>query len=221
MPSASTMRQAMAELAGKTFKATVAANGKVTAIDGIDAMLKAAREKAGPMGGQMLAGVLSDGALKQLVASTFGPLPKEPVAVGGTWQGEEDPRGGEQLPMQRQVTLTLEKADATTAEIKMSGTINSAPKKEEGAEAGNDETAEARRMMQEAKIENGKVAGTVVLSRQDGFVVRAESVVSMDVLAQGPMGEMAIAVKSTTTLERQDAKAEQEKAAPKAAEAAK
>ena len=211
MPSAGTLRRTMSELC-KTFTAKVTAYGKVTEVTGIDEALKAARNKAG-FAAMMLSGMLNEGAVKQLISAAFGPLPKEPVAVGGGWDADPlENKGGGGVSTSRQLTMKLAKADADTAEITVSGTISQlkdGDKKEgdkkDAKDADESESAaQARQTMADAKIEHGKIAGTVTVSRKDGFVLGSETKMSMDITAPNPMSgdDMQVAVTSVMTVER-------------------
>jgi hypothetical protein len=84
--------------------------------------------------------------------------------------------------------LTLRSVDAEVADVTYTGTITA--KAEAGKEPAN-------------AVENGKVTGSIVLSRRDGFTVRGEAKTSMTVKTEHPQaGEVRIDIVVTTTLER-------------------
>jgi hypothetical protein len=71
--------------------------------------------------------------------------------------------------------------------------------------------------MKSMKLKNGKATGSLKVSRKDGFVVEASNVVSFDAeIADGPMGEMQMSIKVTTSTKRTtEAEAAPKKAAVK------
>ena len=212
MPSPAVLGGVFGEVVGKTFTAKVAGNGKVVELAGVDKAVEGALGKAG-MAKMMLGGMLNESTFRNLLQSTFGPLPKEPVAVGATW--DIDPvqtRGG--VPTTRKLQAKLSKAEDDAAEFQVTGTVTSAAddakggrgaggkegKEGEGAAKRGDDDANP---MRSAKVDNGRIAGTVAVSRKDGFVVRSETKLTMDITMAGPMGgDMKVAVTTTMTLER-------------------
>lgn len=205
------IKKALGAGAGKSFRAKVSPFGKVIELlDGADELTKA--KGGGMMGG----GGLSKEQLSGFVESAFGFLPEKPTAVGGKWQ-HIAAKGGNQMPMSQKMDLTLAKADADSFEITATGTVEKpetkAEKKEEGAEE-DENVAMAREMMQGMKLSNGKLTGSVKVSRKDGFVMEATSTVSVDAEMSSQMGEMKMAIKTTTTTKRTT----EEAAMPKKAE---
>ncbi len=78
------------------------------------------------------------------------------------------------------------------------------PENQTEGDDDDDETDQARQVMENAKIENGKISGSMLISRKDGLVVRSETKTSMEITAPSPMGggEMTISVTSTLLVER-------------------
>lgn len=194
--------------AGKSFTAKVSSQGKVVELlDGAADLLKGGGNRM--MGGPSI----DEGTLKQIVQSAFGTLPEKPIAVGGKWSHtQNDTRG--RGPIEHKLELTLAKADAEQFEITATGTVAKPEGKKEGKdapEAGDEQAAAARQIMDSMKVSNGKVSGMQRISRQDGFVVEATNTVTMDVEASSPMGEMQMSVKTVSTTKRASA----DDAAPK------
>lgn len=209
MPNAAALNKAVRAMVGRTFTATVDSQGKVKKVEGIQKALEEAKSKSGG-GAAMLSSMLSEDTVKQMVEAVFGELPKGAIAAGESWDGDVESDKGRNVPTARKTKLTLAKVDADKAEIAVAGTVDmlkpEAKKDGEKPKAGEgeDEEAQARQMMENAKIENGKITGTISVSRKDGFVLRSEIKMSMDIKAPSPMGggDMNIGVTSTTTCER-------------------
>jgi Family of unknown function (DUF6263) len=189
------MTKAMMAGAGKSFTAVVSPFGKVLELkDDAKALLEEA--KGGPMGQG-----LDEGALKQMVNGAFGDLPEKPTAVGAKWKDTEQEQDA-RIPMKRDLEMMLATCDADQFEIKAAGTLTQT-EAAAGVEGENEEAAQAREMMKSMKMKNGKTSGSLKVSRKDGFVVEASNIVSFDAeIAEGPMGEMQMAIKVTTTTKR-------------------
>ena len=177
-PNFDAIGRGMTSLAGATFVAKVDAFGKVQSIDGVDKVLTAARKKAGGMGAQMLGASLNDSAMERLVSCAFGSLPDKPVAVGGSWERNEDGKSS-RMQVANKMKLTLAKIDADSFEVTATGTVEK-PAAEAGAakDGEGEEDAQAREMLAKMKIENGKITGSTRISRQDGFMIESSSVMS-------------------------------------------
>lgn len=208
MPTGATMASAMRPLTEKALIAKVSPRGKVESIQGLEEALEKARSSAGPMGGGMLAGVISEGPVRAIVSGLFGLMPEEPVAVGGTWQRVETDGG--RMPMKQSATVTLKSLSADSYEIALSGTIQPPTKEDiekmlEGE--GDGENAEmARAMLETMKIKNGKLDGQSTVDRSTGFVKTGKNTVKMDMTMESPMGgDMTIAVTNTVDVSRQGA----------------
>jgi hypothetical protein len=215
MPDFDAIGRAMTSLAGHTFVGKVNAHGKVESLDGIDKALEAARKKAGRMGAQMLGGQLNDKAMERLVEGAFGTLPEKPIAVGGSWENSDTGKS-KGLNVNHKLKLTLTKLDAESFEVTAAGTIEK-PANTDAPAAGADEgeeSAMAREMLAKMKIENGKLAGTSKVSRQDGFLLESTSTMTMDMVMPSPMGsgDMTITQKTTTTTRRTTEEAAMKKA---------
>jgi hypothetical protein len=197
--------------AGKTFTAKVSPYGKV-----IELMADAKELLAGAEKGPMGAG-FDESTMKQLIEGTFGKLPEKPTAVGAKWADNEQ-ESGSRVPMKRNIEMALAKADAELFEITATGTLEQVAQLDgAGAPQGDDEEAAmAREAMKSMKIKNGKANGTLKVSRTDGFVLESSLVVTMDVeMSAGPMGDMQMAMKITTSTKRSS----EEAATPKKAAA--
>lgn len=204
--------KAMTRLAGKKFTAKVEPRGTIASLEGTAELIS----KGGRMGGGV-----SEGSLKQMVTNAFGMMPEKPVAQGSTWDHVEKATG--RMPMNNKLTLTVAKLDDATFEITTVGTVEK-PAGEAPAAAGEgegDEEAQMRKMLENTKISNGKIAGSQKVSRQDGFVVEATNTMTMDVDMETPMGDVSMNVKKTTTTKRTTAEAAMPKKVEPAKEAAK
>ncbi|MCU0864908.1 MAG: DUF6263 family protein [Planctomycetes bacterium] len=204
------MTKAMVAGAGKTFTALVSPNGKVLELmDDAKELLK------GSKGGAMGAG-LDEGALKQMVRGAFGDLPEKPTAVGAKWKDTDMEQDG-RMPMKRDLELALAACNDDQFEITSTGTLTQGDMKDDAGEAGDEQEAQAREMMKSMKLKNGKATGSLKVSRKDGFVVESNNVVSFDAeIADGPMGEMQMSIKVTTSTKRTtEAEAAPKKAAAK------
>lgn len=176
---------AMTALAGAKVTATVSAAGKITRLDGLDKVLADARKKAGGMmGGQMLAGTLNEGMIQRQIQAVFGNLPKEPTAVGGTWEVDDFTAEQKDSPVTSKVQLTLAKVDADSAEITMAGTLEKKAIKEGDAPPARGGMPD----MKDIKIKNGVLKGSETISRKDGMVLRCSHEMSMDLSMPNPMG---------------------------------
>ncbi len=199
----SMMKKAMMAGAGKTFTAKLDSRGKV-----VELMDDAKEILRGNEGGMMSGNALDEGTLKHMVEGAFGTLPEKPVAVGSKWEHKQKDTNG-RMPIEHKVEMTLAKADDDSFEITAIGTVEkpeaptpAADAKEE-APGAEDQEAMARDMMKSMKVKNGKLTGSTRVSRKDGFVIDATNTVTMDVeMSAGPMGEMAMQMKSTTTTKR-------------------
>lgn len=196
----SMMKKALMAGAGKSFTARVSTLGKVAELlDGAADIMKSGE------GGMMGGNPIDENALKQIVESAFGMLPEKPLAVGAKWEHKQKESSG-RMPMEHKVELTLAKADADSFEVTAAGTVDKpeAPKDEKADKLeGDEQEAMAAEMMKSMKVKNGKLAGTQKISRQDGFVLEATNTISMDVeMTAGPMGEMQMAMKMTTSTKR-------------------
>lgn len=219
MPSHATISKAMTVLAGKKFTARVDSRGKVGSLEGV-AELIAARQ-----GRSMMATPTTEDSLKKMVESAFGIMPEQPVAVGATWD-DVDAAVGRMGTTSNKVTMKLANVDGTSFEITATGTVEKPAAKDAGGESAgegdeSDEAAMARDMMKNTKIQNGKLSGSQRISREDGFLIDATNVMTMDVEMSGPMGEISMNVKMTTTTKRTTAEAAMPKKVEPAKEAGK
>jgi hypothetical protein len=208
MPSAGRVSSALGELCNHQFTVKID-GGQLTEIAGVDKAVKAARKKAGA-GAQMLGGLLNEGSMRLLASSAFVALPKNAVAVGDGWDADPVDVKGASIGTTRKIALKLAKADDNSAEINLTGTIESFkagkkdPKAAKKDDDEDDEDAQARQMMADAKIKNGKISGNLAYSRKDGFVLNASVKFTMDIEMPNPMGgdDMKIGVKTTINVGR-------------------
>lgn len=206
LPSSATMTAGLKEIAGKSFTATVAKDGTIQGTAGFDEARKAAEKRLGSAG-QFLNSAMSERSLQNLVRGAIGHLPTAAVAPGATWETKIEAGSG--ITMEQSLKLTLAKVTDDTAEITYGGTV---AKKEGGA----------RGPMGDATVEDGKISGTAVVSRKDGFTQSLKSTSSMTLLTENEMvGEMSIEMKLTTEVTRATAATETKPEATKATEPAK
>ena len=207
MPNVAGIGKAMTMLAGKKLGAKISRSGDVSGVTGVEELLAAARKEAGGMGAQMLGGTLNEGAIRHQIQNLVGTLPTDAQAVGGTWQRSNLRQGSRGMTMRVEMASKLDQVTAEQVQISSTGTLAIAQPAAAAAkpEAEEDEaTAMQREMMSKMKLENGKVKGTETVSRKDGFVLKASGDMAMDLTVPSPMGggEMKIAQKITTTVER-------------------
>src|SRR5262249_32355787 len=138
-PSAGRVSAALGELCGSAFTVKFN-NGALTEIAGFEKALKAARKKAGA-GARILGGLLNEGALRQLASAAIVALAKSAIAVGDAWEADPIDVKGASVETTRKITLKLEKADDNSAEMNLTGTIESfkAVKKDLKAKKDDDE----------------------------------------------------------------------------------
>lgn len=205
MPNMDAVGAAMEGLAGSTFVARVSAYGKVESIEGVKKTLDAARQKAGPMGAQMLGAQLNEKNIEKLIGSAFGTLPEKAIAVGASWD-RNDAGGSARAQVTNKTKLTLAKFGEESFEISIAGTVEKDAGDAtdlEGDEDESEEAATAKEMMAGMSIKNGKISGTTKVSRNDSFVIESTSVMTMDMILPSPMGgEMSIKQKVTTMTKR-------------------
>ena len=207
MPRAAQVSAALGELCSGPFTVKFH-DGTLTEIAGVNKLLKAARKKAGNAA-QLLTGLLNDGALRQIANTAFVSLPKGAVAVGEGWEAEPVDVKGASVETTRKVKLDLAKADDDSAEMNLTGTIESfkAPKKDAKAarkdDDEDDDEADVQRMA-DAKIKNGKISGKVAYSRKDGWVLNQSGKFSMDIEMPNAVtgDDMKIATKTAISVER-------------------
>ena len=118
------------------------------------------------------------------------------------------------MPMKRDLELALAACNDDQFEITSTGTLTQGEMKDDG---GDEQDEQAREMLKSMKLKNGKATGSLKVSRKDGFVVEATNLVSFDAeIANGPMGEMQMSIKVTTSTKRTtEAEAAPKKAAVK------
>jgi hypothetical protein len=212
------MGKAFMSLAGRKLTATVGPSGKVTKLDGAKEAIEAATGGDGggmPMG-PMIAGFINEPSLKMHVQRLFGRLPKDPVGIGDSWDGEHDP-ASMRMPMETKSKLTLTKADRDQFEVAIAGKVTKpeaiAPDKDAakgGEEGAGAEMAE--QMRKNMKVENGVLKGRIVVSRKDGMVAESSEEVVVDVKMTNPMGEVSVHQTNKATTERTTADAAKPKA---------
>jgi hypothetical protein len=203
------MGKAFLTLAGRKLTATLSPTGKVTKLDGAKEAIEAATGGGG-MGTQMVAGMINEPSLKLHVQRLFGRLPKEPVGIGDTWDGEHDPASARN-PVETKSKLTLTKADRDQFEISVAGKVSKpdtiAPDKDaKGGEEGPGAEMQ-QQMMKNMKVENGTLKGRIVISRKDGMVAESSEEAVVDIKVTNPMGEMSVHQSNKATTERTTADA--------------
>ncbi len=207
------MKKSLMSGAGKSFTAKVDGKGKVVEL--MDDAKELLKEGGGGGMRGMGGAALTEGALKSMVEEAFGEVPEKPVAVGGKWAKNEKEAAG-RMPMQNKIEMTLSKADAESYEIAVAGTVEKpaveAEAKGDTLEGADEQAAMQEEMMKSMQVKNGKIDGLCRVSRTDGFVLEVKNTMSADIeMSAGPMGDMAMSIKVTTTLKRTTADAAQPK----------
>ncbi|MFO0809587.1 MAG: DUF6263 family protein [Gemmataceae bacterium] len=118
-------------LIGTEFKLTLDKNMKVIKVEGREEFLKklaTANQQMEPL----LKKILSEEAVKQMADPTFGMVPAEAVAKGGTWKREGKLNLGPIGSYKNNVTYTLEGTDKDIAKIKVDTSLTYDPPTEGG-----------------------------------------------------------------------------------------
>lgn len=213
---AAMMTKGLMVAAGKTFTVKVDGNGKV--VEFLADANKAIAEAKGA--GVIGTDALSKESMTQLVEGTFGLRPDKPTTPGSKWPHTKR-SGGNQLPFDHKLELTLSKVEADSFEITAAGTVDK-PEAAEASAVGNEEEKAELEMLTRTKISNGKISGTQKVSRQDGFVLESTNTVSMDMEMGGsPMGDVLNSMKLTVSTKRTTEADAMKKADSKPAEPAK
>ncbi len=201
MPDLDRIGKAATAMAGTKFVAKLDSYGRVTSIDGVAQSVEAMQKRAGKMGGQMLSGTFSESSIKNLIASAFGERPTKPTAEGGTWDREK--ADGDKLNADAKVIAKLARVTDDSFEVTGKGTIEQpTPKAPAEGEEETEEEAMVREMQKGMKIENGAVTFRSVTSRKDGFLVEAQTEMSVDISMPGPFGDIAMKNKTTIVTKR-------------------
>jgi hypothetical protein len=121
--------KAFAALAGLGFKSTVTPTGKVTAVEGLDAMFAEMVRKLELPDGPQKAAVqkalneqFGEEAMKQNLQNVFALYPERPVAVGESWQRRVVVAKG--FPMVLEGTYTLKSRDGGVAHVDIKATLS-------------------------------------------------------------------------------------------------
>jgi hypothetical protein len=121
--------RAFAALAGLGFKSTVTPTGKVTAVEGLDAMFAEMVRKLELPEGPQKAAVqkalneqFGEEAMKQNLQNVFALYPEKPVAVGESWRRRVVVAKG--FPMVLEGAYTLKSRDGGVAHIDIKATLS-------------------------------------------------------------------------------------------------
>ena len=171
------------------------------------------------MGAQMIDAQLNAKTFERLDESAFGPRPDKAMAVGGTWERNEDGKSSS-MPIQNKMKMTLAKHDDEAFVVTATGTVEKTAGEvkvdagEGKADDGDDEAdAQTKEMLAKMEIKNGKLSGSAKVSRTDSFLLESKSTTTMDLLMPSPMGgEMTINQKMTVTTTRTTAEVAMKKA---------
>ncbi len=179
----------LSALGGETVTANMDAKGNVSDISGIQAIVDGATA-----GNPMLAQFVSAADMTETVRGFFSKLPDEPVATGGTWNHDLNmkPRPGMSLDIAS--VMTAGAIDGRTASYTAVTKITAG----EG-------TAEGTSIDESASQGEGKI------SRADGLLVETSGENVMKVTMPNPQmpgSSMSVAVKSTSSVKRVEATAD-------------
>jgi hypothetical protein len=121
--------KAFAALAGLGFKSTVTPTGRVTAVEGLDAMFAEMVRKLELPDGPQKAAVqkalseqFGEEAMKQNLQNMFALYPENPVAVGESWQRRVVVAKG--FPMVLDGAYTLKSRDGGVARVEIRATLS-------------------------------------------------------------------------------------------------
>jgi len=202
MPDFDAIGRAAAGLAGTKLIARLDAYGKVKSIDGLEKALEAMSKRAGRMGSGMLESAFNENSMEDLIESAFGIRPDKPLAVGSSWDKSETNDVGPGTAAK--VKFTLARVTDKAFQVSVTGTVEK-PEAEDKEPAADETEQEAmmREMRAQMKIENGKVAGNSLVSREDGFIIEATSETTMDMSMPGPFGgDIEVKVKMSVITRR-------------------
>jgi hypothetical protein len=203
------MVKSMLAPVGKSFTAKVSTLGKVVEL--MDDAKELTKATDGP-------GAIEADQLKSMVEGAFGDLPEKPTAVGAKWSNNETVTNS-RMPVQTKLEMTLAKVEADTFEITAAGTVEKPEAKDAGSDEADDEMAA---MMKSVVMSNGKLVGSLKVSRRDGFVLESTTTTTMDIEMGGGQMNMSMkmiqSTKRTTEADAVPKKAEKKAEPAKAAE---
>ncbi len=187
-PMAAMVAGALTAMAGHQVEMTIAKNGDISELRGIDELVAAIME-ANPMAAGM--GMDTAGVEKQIrqnMESMLGAFPHEPVAVGASWEKESAMNAMGGMDMSMKVKSVLKRADASHIVVESELT---------GSMGGDGQLA------QMFDVEEFKGTGTSTYDRADGLVREATSAMTMKATIKGgEAGTGGMTMKFETKIER-------------------
>ncbi|MEM1122572.1 MAG: DUF6263 family protein [Bacteroidota bacterium] len=175
-------------LIGKTMEANLNRQGKVTSIEGADALLKQVlgKMKGGDQLAGMLEGYIGESAFKNVFASITGFSQGKALKVGDTWSKSVETSSG--VNMMSDYTYTIRERDGGKVTIDVTGKAKTDPKAE---------PIEAQGMKITYSLE-GPITGTIVVDEKTGWATTSDNQQDLSgkmTMGGTPMGDMKIDAK--------------------------
>lgn len=199
LPEDEAMREVaglLGSLAGKTFTVRVDERGDVLSVEGLDDLFASMGEsledeEARAMFDGVMAGMLSEDTLMELVGQGFVELPIHPVEVGDSWTRESTYT----LPVVGSLTQTrtyrVEQLGAGETLLSLDGSFGNVPDAA-GAAALPLPPQIAEMMDFRMEIRRGDFDGSVWFDRTRGLASRLETTAELEMtLTMTPKGELA------------------------------
>lgn len=186
-------------LVGTEFKLTIDKNMKVVRVEGREEFLRkltSANQQMEPL----LKKILSEDAVKQMADPTFGIVPSDPVAKGGTWKREGKLNLGPIGSYKTNETFTLEGTEKEMAKIKVDTNLTYEPPTE-GGEGLPFKIKEAKLTSKNPK---GSAQFDTVKGRLDSSNKELELEGTLDIEIGGIATKVELKQKQTTTVKTSD-----------------
>lgn len=179
------MLRASFVMVGETITATLSADRKVTKLEGLKEIRERAEKDFTAEELEMLGDALDENNMKQTLEATYAAWPKEPVAVGGTWDNSMKIPANEAGTMKMDMNYKLagvEKRDGMqVALIDVSGTIEFSAN-EDGMNM---------------KVTTQKVEGKLVFDMDKGETLELTTTMTFEMSMEGMPGVVKSNVVST------------------------
>ncbi len=172
--------KAMKAMMGKPFTMTVAPDGTIRRIEGLKEMFESLGGDEDAMGmAMMMKQLFSEQTMRKSLEQMFSHIPKEPVAMGGTWKHKNTVPLG-QAAATTEMTNTLVSCDGKSAEITSKGTFSMGGAAESAPAGGGDDDEEdmasmMKSIMKAMRIEKSSLEGKTLVSCVDGFPLESQS----------------------------------------------
>jgi hypothetical protein len=200
--------KALRAIQGESFTCTLAPDGKVTNVKGMEPIAKKAADKievpAGPMAAMLKPALttqlnqsLSNGAMEKLWTNAFDFYPGKPVKVNDSWDVSSDisGQGMASFPMKVAQKLTVKALQGGTATLESASTVTS--------DAGGSGAGGVK-----VKDLKGTEAGTLDIDIASGWIKKGSSTLSItgsiEMPIPGMAGGMTMAIETKSLIESFD-----------------